>query len=144
MFLSRNRLVVGASALVVVVEAGLRSGSVATGRMALELGRAVIVVPGSPGTDGLLERGARAARIDPRDPDGVAAALRGGLAGDIEPAEPAWPVALRAAARRLEPGRRWLSADDFADPAEGTAALVEAEALGEVVEVSPGRYVPAG
>jgi DNA processing protein len=45
-FLVRNRLVAGLAAGVVVVEAGLRSGSLATARQALRMGRPVLGVPG--------------------------------------------------------------------------------------------------
>jgi DNA processing protein len=45
-FLVRNRLVAGLAAGVVVVEAGLRSGSLATARQALRMGRVVMGVPG--------------------------------------------------------------------------------------------------
>jgi DNA processing protein len=59
-FLVRNRLVAGLAAGVVVVEAGLRSGSLATARQALRMGRIVMGVPGpvtsheSAGVHGLL------------------------------------------------------------------------------------------
>jgi DNA processing protein len=45
-FLVRNRLVAGLAAGVVVVEAGLRSGSLATARQALRMSRVVMGVPG--------------------------------------------------------------------------------------------------
>jgi DNA processing protein len=45
-FLVRNRLVAGLTAGVVVVEAGLRSGSLATARQALRMDRVVMGVPG--------------------------------------------------------------------------------------------------
>lgn len=76
-FPRRNRIVSGLSLATVVVEAARKSGSLITARFALDQGREVFAVPGSPldpraeGTNDLIRQGAGLAA----DPDHVVGAL---------------------------------------------------------------------
>lgn len=91
-FPRRNRIIAALSVALVVVEAAARSGSLTSARLAGELGRLVLAVPGSPldprahGTNTLIREGATLVRsvedvleaIAPIDPD----------AGLFQPAPP--------------------------------------------------------
>jgi len=71
-FRTRNRLIAGLSGALLVVEAGLPSGTFATADYALEAGRDVLVVPGSifaPECRGSNRRGRTGARPTTRVPE---------------------------------------------------------------------------
>jgi len=69
-FLQRNRLIAALSPTTVVIEAGIRSGSIRTANDAIELDREVFAVPGpltsasSAGTNSLIAEGKAKALID--------------------------------------------------------------------------------
>jgi DNA processing protein len=57
-FPARNRIVAGLADAVIVVEAALRSGALTTAGIARKRGQRLLAVPGTAGTDALLEAGA--------------------------------------------------------------------------------------
>jgi DNA processing protein len=155
-FPRRNRLISGLSLGVVIVEAARRSGSLITARMALEQGREVFAVPGSPldpraeGTNGLLKQGA-ALVTEAAD---VVAVLQPILGQRIEP--PAREPDVEAPADSGEPdsdsrkrivallGPTPVDIDDLirlsgAHPAIVRMVLLELEIAGKLERQSGGR-----
>ena len=140
MFASRNALVVALSDALVVVEAAVRSGTMLTGRLALRKLSTVGAVVGSRGTAALVARGARALPLD--DEPTLRAALGALLCGEAEVERETWPPHLQSLRAALQAsGPAGASASTLAGVGAGMMALTEAEALGLVAEVVPGRWV---
>ena len=94
-FPTRNRLISGLSLGVVVIEAATRSGSLITARCALDQGREVFAVPGSPldsrchGSNNLIREGA----VLVQSVDDITAALAPMIETRPHPKPPVLPVA---------------------------------------------------
>jgi DNA processing protein len=153
-FPTRNAVIAGLSLAVVVVEAAERSGSLITARLAAELGREVLAVPGrvtapeSRGANRLIQDGAALA-LGWED---VVAALPDRWKSCIDTAAKMAPAA--AAPVESEPGRTILSllGEDPIDidrviersglgAARVSAALLDLELNGRVRQIEGKRFV---
>lgn len=151
-FPKRNRIIAGLCRIVVVAEAAERSGALITARLALEAGREVMAVPGSPlvetarGVNRLLMDGARPAR-SADDVLAELADLPGGLPGrresrteDAPRTRHAGAVAGRVLDALVDTPRSpdTLAIEISADVGQVLAALTELELLGLARSI-PGR-----
>ena len=161
-FPRRNRIIAGLSLGVVVAEAARHSGSLITARLALEGGREIFAVPGSPldprsqGSNDLIRQGAQLTETIgdilghlPRGPDDFIRSrgqsqLFDHMAEEL-PASPAEVSKIRASVLQLlSPAP--TSVDDllrhcqFTSQAALLAALLDLE-LGGVIESLPGNRV---
>lgn len=148
-FLARNRIIAGLSAMTVVVEAAGRSGSLATAEMALDLGREVGAVPGSPlswrtaGTNELLRDGAVLVR---GAEDVVERLAEVTLAPAPVPVRESLPGPLADLVADIAGGCDTVSAlaarHGGAGPVQ--AALLDLELRGAIVRLGGGRLAAAG
>lgn len=148
-FPARNRIVAAISDAVVVVEAGARSGALITADLALDIGRPVLAVPGSPWLEGargcneLIRSGAAVCE----GVDDVVAEIPGRpwTAGDDAPARPGVPLSTAGHEILRElgsaPGRADELAERLAWPAARVAStLAVLEIEGRVIRAEGQRY----
>lgn len=150
----RNRLIAALADACVVVEAAPRSGSLVTARLALDLGREVLAVPGRVGdetafgTNALIADGARPA-LEPRD---VLEAI--GL--DVGPAASAARATVEPSGLSGDERVLWRAARDGPGAADALAAraelavdralvaLLALELAGHLRRGADGVYAPIG
>jgi DNA processing protein len=131
----RNRLVAALAEATIVVEARPASGALITARLALAMGRRVLAVPGSAGSDELVATGRALALED-------AEALVERLAG-VAAAAPEVPAALAPLVRALRAGAAApidLALRMGATLPEVLAGLAEAELSGWARRLPGGRF----
>jgi len=146
-FPARNRIIAGLASATMVVQAAMRSGSLITAELAMDLGRDVGAVPGSPldwrsaGANALLRDGATVVR-DAVDALDLALGVGHGLGTDAEARTAGLDPVLQRLLRRVGEGA--ASIDALAvTPAEADAALAgltELELLGLVRRGPGGTY----
>jgi DNA processing protein len=124
-FPPRNRIIAALAETVLVVEAGFGSGALITAKDARRLGRKVLAVPGTPGTDNLIATGAARAVHDADD-------LAGALAGEAPRARaiPARFAPLLAALSGRDLGAAELARRLSLKLSDALALIVEAELEG--------------
>jgi DNA processing protein len=131
-FPARNRIIAGLSDVVVLLEAGAKSGSLYTARAAARLGRPVLVVPGSAGADHLLADGLARPLADLTD-------LLGPCAGAAQRPVPVRIAALLGALEKAS-DPAYLAKVLARPVGEVLALLVEAELEGFICRRPGGRF----
>ncbi len=144
MFASRNRIVVDLCEAVIVVEAALRSGSLVTASLARQKKRKLAAIPGTDGCGKLLQGGAHGLPPVSAGDKALTQAVQSWLTGQPRPRQQVlWPVHLQQVRELFDPPKP-LEVETLDDPLQYVGELLEAEMLGLVVEVGPGRYVLTG
>ena len=146
-FPARNRIIAALASATIVVQAAARSGSLITAELAMDLGRDIGAVPGTPldwrsaGANALLRDGACVVR-DAADALDLALGVGHGRGTDADGRIAGLDPALRALLRRVGEGA--TSVDALAlTPAEvdsALAGLAELELLGLVARGPGGAY----
>jgi DNA processing protein len=148
-FPARNRIIAALASATIVVQAAARSGSLITAELAMDLGRDVGAVPGSPldwrsaGANALLRDGATVVR-DAVDALDLALGVGHGLGTDADARTAGLDPALRTLLGKLGEGKTTIDALALT-PAEADAALLgltELEILGLVTRGPGGTYRP--
>ena len=145
-FPERNRIVAALADQTIVIEAAVRSGALITARLALELGRAVLVVPGAPwsagagGTNLLLKEGATP--LTEAADALVALGLDPGASRVDDPQITTTATRVLAALRREPASADVLAARCGLTSSAAAALIAELELKGMVVREVDGRLVP--
>lgn len=149
----RNRIIAALAEITIVVEAAAHSGSLITARLALELGREVLAVPGritdeqALGVNDLLRDGAAPVTHPADILERLGLPSAGDRAASVRSSHttpPALPPAQAALFAALDPGRD-QAVDSLATAAEmgvdvAVAALLELELAGWAIRAAGGGY----
>ncbi len=150
-FPRRNRVISGLALATVVVEAGERSGSLVTARCALEQGREVMAVPGSPvggrnrGAHALIRDGAKLVEgVDDILEELRLSGCRPGAISRVAVPEVVADPVVEALARDEARDLDTLAAQTGLDASALLARLLELELRGAVTRVGGGRFLLTG